>query len=209
MSKKPPKINFSLFYEPLRGDRKPYSVSSHFTRLTPFYLSLLQDLIKFIRRPRTIHIGKTKIIITLLWALMLWPAPDNTQVFADDMGLKKVAVTQTHKPITTSPEPLGTIKPVVVARKAPVAPKPVTSAPVGSCGDNYYANYIYMRESGCRTHIYNSIGCYGIGQSCPASKIAHCGADYACQNAWFSNYAVQRYGSWQGAYNFWLRNHWW
>ena len=76
------------------------------------------------------------------------------------------------------------------------------------CGDNQYANYIYMKESGCRTTAVNSIGCRGIGQACPGDKLP-CGDDYACQNAWFTNYAVQRYGSWEGAYNFWLNHSWW
>jgi hypothetical protein len=66
-----------------------------------------------------------------------------------------------------------------------------------------------MKESGCRTNAINPIGCYGIGQSCPRDKIAHCGDDFTCQDEWFSNYAVQRYGSWKGAYEFWLANHWW
>lgn len=89
--------------------------------------------------------------------------------------------------------------------KSPSAPQVV----VPNCGDNEYAHFIYMHESGCRTTALNSIGCYGIGQSCPASKIAHCGADYACQNAWFSNYAITRYGSWAGAYAFWQSHRWW
>lgn len=88
------------------------------------------------------------------------------------------------------------------------APKASAAAPT-SCGDNEYARYIYMKESGCRTTARNPQGCYGIGQSCPASKIAHCGSDYTCQNAWFSGYAISRYGSWAKAYQFWLANNWW
>lgn len=103
------------------------------------------------------------------------------------------------------------------AAKAPVvtasysAPAvPANTGPVAGCGDNFYANYIYMHESGCRTHNPNGSGCDGIGQACPASKvIGPCGYDYACQNAWFTNYAIERYGSWEGAYNFWINNHWW
>jgi len=101
------------------------------------------------------------------------------------------------------------------AAKAPVAQTvsysvPVDTGPVAGCGDNFYANYIYMHESGCRTHNPNGSGCDGIGQACPASKvIGPCGYDYACQNAWFTNYAIGRYGSWAGAYQFWVANHWW
>lgn len=82
---------------------------------------------------------------------------------------------------------------------------------VANCGDNSYANYIYMHESSCSTTITNSEGCMGIGQACPASKLlAVCpNADYACENLFFTGYAIARYGSWEGAYNFWINNHWW
>lgn len=73
---------------------------------------------------------------------------------------------------------------------------------------NFYKDYIYQKESGNRTTAVNSIGCRGLGQACPGTKLP-CGDDYACQDAWFTNYAIQRYGSWQAAYNFWINNHWW
>lgn len=67
---------------------------------------------------------------------------------------------------------------------------------------------IYQKESGNNPLAVNSIGCRGIGQACPGSKLP-CGADYACQDAWFTNYAIQRYGSWEVAWTFWQANHWW
>lgn len=79
----------------------------------------------------------------------------------------------------------------------------------GGCTNNPDANFIYMKESGCLTSIVNPIGCKGLGQSCPASKIAHCGNDFSCQHAWFSNYAQERYGGWAGARAFWEANSWW
>lgn len=79
---------------------------------------------------------------------------------------------------------------------------------VGGCGDNSYANYIYMHESGCNLNAVNSGGCRGIGQACPGGKLP-CGADYGCQNAYFTQYANSRYGGWEGAYSFWVNNHWW
>lgn len=85
------------------------------------------------------------------------------------------------------------------------------------CGDNQYAAYIYGVESGgrvtgnCDTTATNAGGCYGIGQACPAKHEVRntCGADYACQNRWFTNYAMERYGSWASAYNFHKANGWW
>lgn len=75
------------------------------------------------------------------------------------------------------------------------------------CGDNEYASYIYMHESHCRTDAINSIGCKGIGQRCGVLPCTL--QDYNCQNKWFSNYAIARYGSWANAYKFWLSHHWW
>lgn len=98
---------------------------------------------------------------------------------------------------------------LVYAAAAPTVPFTERQSGVKNCGDNIYKQYIYQKESGCNTGATNPIGCFGIGQSCPKSKIAHCGVDFKCQDAWFTNYAVQRYGSWRGAYNFWVANHWW
>jgi hypothetical protein len=97
----------------------------------------------------------------------------------------------------------------VSAVVAPKASAMAAGASTGNCGDNMYKQYIYQHESGCDTNRYNSIGCYGIGQSCPANKIAHCGADFACQDAWFTQYANSRYGGWQQAYEAWLVQRWW
>lgn len=97
------------------------------------------------------------------------------------------------------------IAPVYTARAT------VTSGGVvAGCGDNSYANFIYMKESGCNTGARNAGGCLGIGQACPGSKLlAACPSlDYACQNAFFTNYA-NRYGGWAGSYQFWLANGWW
>ena len=104
--------------------------------------------------------------------------------------------------------------PAPAAQSAPAAAAPVQTAPVAQaapvsgCGDNFYANFIYSHESGCRTTAMSPNGCYGIGQACPASKIYYCGADYACQNAYFTAYAG-KYGGWAGAYAFWVAHGWW
>lgn len=85
---------------------------------------------------------------------------------------------------------------------------PSASASSG-CGDNEFAAYIYQHESGCSTTALNSGGCFGIGQDCNNTVKTQCGASYDCQNAYFSRYAIARYGSWQGAYNFWVGHGWW
>lgn len=123
--------------------------------------------------------------------------PDTQWVWADDG--------KCHDKPAQQPEKAQAVAQVAEPNRA----TPPTGA-VDGCGDNEYAHYIYMHESGCRTHNPNSSGCDGIGQACPASKvIGPCGYDYACQNAWFSNYATERYGGWAGAYSFWLQHSWW
>lgn len=118
-----------------------------------------------------------------------------------------------EKPVEPKPE----VKPEPVVQPTP-QPQPkqvqtVTTPSIavagGKCNTgNPYKDYIYYKESTCNPAAVNHIGCRGIGQACPGSKLP-CGADFACQDAWFSNYAIQRYGSWENAYAFWLQNHWW
>lgn len=102
-------------------------------------------------------------------------------------------------------------------------------ARAGISPDQYqYADYIISRESGwCPTKWQGQYGgCpayhgtptssgtgYGLCQSTPAWKMASAGADWATnpvtQLRWCTGYANGRYGSWQAAYNFWVKNHWW
>jgi hypothetical protein len=84
-----------------------------------------------------------------------------------------------------------------------VAPAPAWN---GACGDNSYAQAIYQQESHCSiTSINGYSGACGIGQALPCSKLANVcpnwSNDYACQNDFFTSYAMQ-YGSWAAAYNF-------
>lgn len=64
--------------------------------------------------------------------------------------------------------------------------------------------FIYMKESSGRTDAKNAYGCYGIGQDCNGVVEARCNADYACQDAYFTEYMTKRYGSWEAAKAFWL-----
>ena len=110
--------------------------------------------------------------------------------------------------VAANPLPSSSPAPVTKAQTTTVSVPTAPSAAIPGCGDNSYANFIYMHESGCRTTAMSPNGCYGIGQACPASKIAYCGADYACQNAFFTAYAA-KYGGWAGAYAFWVAHGWW
>lgn len=106
-------------------------------------------------------------------------------------------------------------QPVIVA--APTtnysyrAPARSYSAPAANypTDPNAAKAFIYSRESGNNPNATNPNGCYGIGQDCNGVVRSTCGANYACQDQYFTNYAVNRYGSWEGAYSFWQQNHWW
>lgn len=69
--------------------------------------------------------------------------------------------------------------------------------------------FIYAHESGNNPNATSPNGCYGLGQDCNGRVRALCGADYVCQDAYFTNYALSRYGSWAAAEAFWQAHHWW
>jgi len=94
---------------------------------------------------------------------------------------------------------------VSVTQRASAAPQGVTG-----CGSDPDQQFIYQRESGCRTNAINaSSGACGLGQALPCGKMGCSLSDWNCQNNWFTGYMRQRYGSWANARAFWERNLWW
>ncbi|WOO88492.1 hypothetical protein R2F61_06055 [Mollicutes bacterium LVI A0078] len=90
----------------------------------------------------------------------------------------------------------------------------IMSAAGISSSDYQYVDYIISKESGWNSTAANPMSsAYGLCQSLPGSKMASAGSDWATnpvtQMKWCNSYAVSRYGSWAGAYNFWISNHWW
>ena len=70
--------------------------------------------------------------------------------------------------------------------------------------------FIYTKESGNRPNAVNaSSGACGLGQALPCSKMPCSLEDYKCQDAYFTDYMIRRYGSWVAAKTFWLNNYWW
>lgn len=82
-----------------------------------------------------------------------------------------------------------------------------------SRSDFAYVNYIVSRESGWNAAARNASGAFGLCQALPGSKMASAGSDWASnpvtQLKWCSGYATGRYGTWAGAYNYWVSHHWW
>ena len=54
---------------------------------------------------------------------------------------------------------------------------------------------------------------YGLCQATPGRKMASAGDDWrtnvVTQLKWCNGYAIDRYGTWGAAYNFWINNRWW
>jgi len=98
---------------------------------------------------------------------------------------------------------------VVLASRHAVAPRTARPASYPSLAGNDAKSFIYSRESGNNPNATNGSGCYGLGQDCGGHVRATCGADYACQDAYFTAYANSRYGGWGGALAFWQSHHWW
>ena len=94
------------------------------------------------------------------------------------------------------------------AQKAVVAAVSTPKAHASNC-DSAKA-CIYKKESGNNPGAINKgSGACGIGQAWPCSKMKCSLSDYACQDAFFTNYAVTRYGSWEKAWEFWQKYSWW
>ncbi len=72
-----------------------------------------------------------------------------------------------------------------------------------------YVDYIVRKESGWNPNATNrSSGACGLVQVYPCSKLANA-YDPVVNLGWANGYANGRYGSWAGAYDFWIRNNWW
>lgn len=106
------------------------------------------------------------------------------------------------RPVT----PMATPAAVLITEEVKITPVPTYAG----CGDNQYKAYIYSKESGCKTDSVNKdSGACGLGQAYPCKKLPCSLQDYECQDAWFSNYAMSRYGSWQAAYEHKIATGWW
>lgn len=127
------------------------------------------------------------------------------RVPAADEQLTERALPQPPAPVAATPQVTTSYSAPTQTYSRPAASS-AASYPVSS---NAAKAYIYNRESGNNPNATNPGGCYGIGQDCNGVLRAQCGADYACQDAYFDGYALRRYGSWEAAYAFWQANGWW
>ena len=98
------------------------------------------------------------------------------------------------------------------AEEARIAAQPTPSfppAPVAEASGDAKM-FIYMKESGNNPNSVNkSSGACGLAQALPCSKMGCALGDYACQDAWATQYMQNRYGTWENAKAFWLQHSWW
>lgn len=95
------------------------------------------------------------------------------------------------------------LKPIATAEPVYIAPPPLPTSDAKA--------FIYEHESGNNPLAQNSLGCLGLGQACPGSKllIVCPTLDYACEDSYFTGYMQDRYTTWENARSFWIANHWW
>jgi hypothetical protein len=115
----------------------------------------------------------------------------------------------------SEPEPQKPVGP----EQTPTPTSPVVEgSPINCVAPATAKEFIYCKESSNNPAAVNHIGCRGLGQACPGSKLPCGDNDYQCQDEWFTNYMLERYGSWEAAQAFWLARvpingqdvgHWW
>lgn len=181
----------------------------HFWKFKPSYTrAVYSDFQRIFKKSRLYKLIKkypeaTKIaIVTVLCLTFLFIQRVYASAPHQEVGIERPEITQI-KPLERPK-----LQKVALVEKKVETPTTAPVQPTGECTGNKYADYIYMKESGCNPAAVNPSGCRGIGQACPGSKLP-CEADLACQHKWFEGYAIDRYGSWEAAYNFWIANHWW
>jgi len=97
-----------------------------------------------------------------------------------------------------------------IANTSKVQPKAQKALTTPVLSPNDAKMFIYLKESGNNPNAVNkSSGACGLAQALPCSKMNCSLGDYACQDAWATNYMQNRYGTWENAKAFWERNRWW
>jgi hypothetical protein len=145
--------------------------------------------------------------------MIFWNEPPKRSEAATDKQINNPEVTKVEvanpqaESLPAKPQPAKVKKtPKKVVKPKP---KPVTYV----MGTSEAQQFIFAHESSNNPHAINaSSGACGLGQAWPCSKLLNvCGtlSNVDCQIKFFNTYAIERYGSWQGAVNFWKANNWW
>lgn len=148
------------------------------------------------------------VYLVLIASFLPQPPPKPSEISIQIPHISKLS--------TVSAEPVSALSEAqeVIVTPAPVAP--VSAAPVSSgcqtgvTTGNYYEDFIIAHESGGNSCAINpSSGSCNLFQEYPCGKSGCSTSDVACELAWGNGYALQRYGGWEQAYAYWVKNHNW
>lgn len=150
------------------------------------------------------------LIAALFASALIWAVPTETPVnkVVSSTKVQAVRANLPEKEIQDNSqekalmEPQATTTGVVSSQEEKPASTPQT--PVENSTEIEAKAFIYHHESTTNPAAENSLGCYGLGQDCNGIVKDRCGADYQCQDDFFTDYMLRRYGSWQAAKSFWL-----
>lgn len=153
--------------------------------------------------------------MALSLALSASPVPPPKRV--DAYTQKATHIKKVQPAVTPAPSPQP--EPFTQPETPPAAPAPVATPPpaptpqcvTGFTVADYYENLVMQRESGGQSCVTNYLGCVGLFQACPGSKLyAACPTlDVDCQLSFFTNYMLAIYGSWANAWNSEVTRGWW
>lgn len=165
-----------------------------------------------------------KYIITVLFIATLVALKPNTPAQFNNLVSEHKQV-QAVTTAANEPMPIEQEQPVIQPQKPTEPETPKAEATVAvqetlpvTTSEGEAKAFIYHKESTTNPAAENHLGCYGLGQDCNGIVKERCGADYKCQDAFFTDYMERRYGSWQKAKAFWLARvpingrdvgHWW
>lgn len=167
----------------------------------------LKRLGKHINKPRTVKVGKTKLIIgAYIMVASTFFLPTRGVIYADPSPVGMITFNNKTAIADTKLQPQAEVAEIYVA----------PSLPTGNCSTwlaqagipvTYGVMELINGESGCNPYSVNkSSGACGISQN-----INGCSTyDPVAQLIWMKNYIAGRYGSWDNAYNIWLSRspHW-
>jgi hypothetical protein len=207
----------TIQFSKLRYEQIPYRVGGVVRvwkkKPQPFFKVLLKDIGKLIKL--IVRSYRKDLVVGSVLLLGLFPSPQHVK------AAPIPAPTYIHS--IARLQPVAAISVPIPPEAAPLPePQPVAStAPVTASGGcttgvtapDYYENLLIQRESGGNSCITNSIGCVGLLQACPGSKLyAVCPTlEVNCQLNFFEGYMRASYGTWANA---WAQDearspHWW
>jgi hypothetical protein len=168
-------------------------------------------------RTRKVDTVKRFLTAVVLSAILFCTTPQpqlNNQVHVESVArtAKAASITADKQTVSAAtPEKVAQAETPKITATTVIAPEPLqppvtqeVAQPSITDAEAEAKAFIYHKESSNNPAAENYLGCYGLGQDCNGIVKKKCGADYTCQDAFFTDYMARRYGSWSKAKAFWL-----